>query len=191
MVKESMLGCQGITWFCKVHYNNICQTLWFHLLQCRTYNCDTYYINIPILTLTHVAYYSTFSDLAIIKLFLEMSNFAEIICLKGWKFLNYKWKEKYKSWWKYMSFLVEASPPLQSKYPIIDKNILSYKLVEHYFYPFLQKKIKIKCCQRFRVQRTCCLYLLLKFHKLLFLPLKWILKNKIIIHDMRAKPEKV
>jgi hypothetical protein len=40
-----------------------------------------------------------------------------------------------------MSFLVEASPPLESRYPIIDKNILSYKLVEHYFYPFLQKEL--------------------------------------------------
>jgi hypothetical protein len=49
--------------------------------------------------------------------------------------------KKYKSWWKYMSFLVEASPPLQSRYPIIDKNILSYKLVEHHFYPFLQKEL--------------------------------------------------
>jgi len=75
-----------------------------------------------------------------------MSNFAEIICLKCWNFFNYKWREKFKSWCKYMSFLVEASPPLQSRYPIINK----------------------KCCQRFRVQRTWCLYILLKFHKLLF-----------------------
>jgi hypothetical protein len=35
------------------------------------------------------------------------------------------------------------------------------------------------------------LYLLLKFHKLLFLLLNWILKNKIIIQHLGAELKKV
>jgi hypothetical protein len=36
--------------------------------------------------------------------------------------------------------LLEASTPLESKYPIIDNIFVSYNLVEHYVYPFLKKK---------------------------------------------------
>jgi hypothetical protein len=51
-------------------------------------------------------------------------------------------REKYKNWWKFKSFLLQVSPPLYSKYPLIDKIYLHYNLMEHYISLFLQKVIK-------------------------------------------------
>jgi hypothetical protein len=72
--------------------------------------------------------------------------------------------------------------------------------VEHYVSPFLQKEtVKINVVKgldmlELRTKGTCqrsWLYLLPNFYKLLFLLLKWILKNKTIIQHPSAEPEKV
>jgi len=58
-------------------------------------------------------------------------------------FLNVKFKEITREGKKFKlveikSFLVHIGPPLHNKHPIIDKICLSYDLVEHYVFPFLQ-----------------------------------------------------
>ncbi len=45
-------------------------------------------------------------------------------------------------------FLVHIGPPLHNKHPIIDNIFLSYDLVEHYVFPFLQKKSNINYYKR-------------------------------------------
>ncbi len=73
-----------------------------------------------------------------IKLFLKMSNYLEIICLKCQNSTKVQKRENTKTGGKLgpSSFKLVS---LQSMYPIID-NILSYNLVEHYLSPFLQKE---------------------------------------------------
>jgi hypothetical protein len=84
-------------------------------------------------------YCSTFSSLAIIKLFVKMSHFLEIICLKCWNSWNFKKKENLKNWWKPRRFFLQSNPPLQSKFPRIDNIFLSYRLMENYVSPFFIK----------------------------------------------------
>ncbi len=76
--------------------------------------------------LFHIQYCDSFSGLAIIKLFLEVWFFTEIICLKCQNL------QKYRNWWEPKSFLLQVSSPLQSRCPIIDNISVSYNLVEHH-----------------------------------------------------------
>jgi hypothetical protein len=67
-----------------------------------------------------------------IKLFLKMIIFLEIIRLRC--------QNLRKCGKKYKILLFQASPPLKSKYPMIDNIFLSYNLMEHYLSPILQKE---------------------------------------------------
>jgi hypothetical protein len=49
-------------------------------------------------------------------------------------------RENSKFWWKSTSFLLQANPPLESEYSIIDNISLSYNLVEYYISLLHQKK---------------------------------------------------
>jgi hypothetical protein len=60
--------------------------------------------------------------------------------LKRSKLKALKAKVKYKNWLKSMSFFLQAIPPLQIKYSIIDNIFLSYNLVKYYVSPFWQKE---------------------------------------------------
>ncbi len=77
----------------------------------------------------------------------------------------------------------------QTRYDIKKNSIMS----PH----FCKKRSNKTCCKRSHYVKDSksrnlgSLYLLLKFHKLLFLLLKWILKIKIIIQHPSAEPEKV
>jgi hypothetical protein len=93
-----------------------------------------------------------------------------------------------KNWWKLRSFLFQANPRLESEYPIIDNFSLSYNLVEHYVSPILLKCSNKNCYKRFhyvkdskflKTYQRSCLYLLPKFHKLLFLLLKTNFEKKL------------
>jgi hypothetical protein len=66
-------------------------------------------------------YRNTFSGLVVIKLFLEMLIFQKCQNLR-----KLQGREKYKNWRKPRSFLLQASSPLESKYPIIYNISLSY-----------------------------------------------------------------
>jgi hypothetical protein len=79
-------------------------------------------------------YCSTFWSLAIIKLFVKMSHFLEIIYLKCWNS-----KENFKNLCKPRRFFLQSSPPLQCKFPRIDNFFLSYRFVEPYVSPFFIK----------------------------------------------------
>jgi hypothetical protein len=129
-----------------------------------------------------------------------MSDFLEIICLKCQNLRKLQRREKYKNWWKPISFPT-SSQSIGVRYPIIDNIVsLSYNwwnVMSRHFC----KKIRVENVAknlikwwRFKVQRTyqiSFLYLLPKFHKLLLLLLNWILKDKIIIWHPSAKPEQV
>ncbi len=69
-------------------------------------------------------YSSTFSGSAVIKLFLKMSNFSEIICLKCWNFRKLQGKEKniLKMVVICELLLARPNPPLQGRYPIINNS---------------------------------------------------------------------
>jgi hypothetical protein len=41
----------------------------------------------------------------------------------------------------WQDLLALSNPPLENKYPIIEKNYLFYKLMEYFHFPFLQKEI--------------------------------------------------
>jgi hypothetical protein len=57
-------------------------------------------------------YCSTYSGSAGIQLFLKMSKFLEIMCLKCQNLEKLKEKTKDKNWWKLINFLFLANPPL-------------------------------------------------------------------------------
>ncbi len=74
-----------------------------------------------------------------IKLFLKMSNYLEIICLKCQNSKKVQKRENTKIGGKLGASCFKLVS-LQSMYPIID-NILSYNLVEHYLSPFCKKEV--------------------------------------------------
>ncbi len=129
-----------------------------------------------------------------------MSNFQKLFVGIGKKKQKLSRMKTCKNCQKAMSFQLQANPPLNNKYPIINNISLSYNLVEHYFSPILQKEaIEIvekgfTMLKMNRVQKTCelsSLYLFPNFHKLLILLLKGLLKNKIIIQHPSAKTKEV
>ncbi len=93
---------------------------------------------------------------------------------------------------------LQSSPPLESKYTIIDNISLSYNLVEYYLPILQQKEIKIVIrglimlkMQSLEPKKLPPLFIA-KFSLTIFFKLsKWILKYKIIIQNPSAKPEKV
>ncbi len=95
-------------------------------------------------------YHRTFSGLAMIKLFLKIEIFYRDYLFE---MPNFK-----KMWKIYKIFLFQTSPPLKSKYPMIDDISLSYNLMEHYLSPILQKEaiskllimLKIKSFKNFQ-----------------------------------------
>jgi hypothetical protein len=87
-------------------------------------------------TLSVNSYQSSFSGLAIIKLFLKFSNFKKMICLKCQKFKEFTREFFLKKWMKTQE--LHCNPPLESKYTIIDNISLSCNLAKHYDSPFLQ-----------------------------------------------------
>jgi hypothetical protein len=68
----------------------------------------------------------------VIKLFLKMPNFLEIICLKCQNARKLEGRGKKKG------EIPLANPPLHIMYVIIDNIFLSYNMLEHYVSPFLQ-----------------------------------------------------
>jgi hypothetical protein len=104
------------------------------------------------------------------------------------KEITWERKLQKKNWGKLRSFLFQANPPLESEYPIIDNFSLSYNLVECYVSPILLKCSNKICWKRFhyvkdskflKTYQRSCLYLLPKFHKLLFLLLKTNFEKKL------------
>jgi hypothetical protein len=57
---------------------------------------------------------NTFSGLAVIKVFVQMSHFLEIKKLISKIKKITKGRKKKKKWWKPSTFLLQASPPLRS-----------------------------------------------------------------------------
>jgi hypothetical protein len=82
-----------------------------------------------------------------------MLNILKNNLLKRSKLKELKAKVKYKNWLKSMSFFLQAIPPLQIKYSIIDNNFLSYNLVKYYVSPFWPKRSNRKCCKSFIIVR--------------------------------------
>ncbi len=118
-----------------------------------------------------------------------MPNSLKIISLKC---RNQKGKKNTKLV-ETSSFFLQASPPLDIKYPIIDNISISYNLMKHY----VENAIKIVILRShyiFKIQslenltkESPYIYIWNIMNYLLFLVLKWNMKNKIIIQHPGAK----
>jgi hypothetical protein len=101
-----------------------------------------------LMTFSHfVLILRTFSGSAAINKILNVKIF-EIIYLKSKNLKTLQRREKFKNWWKPRSFLLQASPLLWRRYPIIDNISISHWW--NIMFPHFcdKKKSSTKCCKR-------------------------------------------